>query len=107
MLNGLARYERQYIRRGRRQKSLLDDALRLIAEAYLRAIGDTSTHIWDVSYAKESLFIQFAHQALSPAGQHFEVSTQALARRWSRIVKRERELIAELERPDEPGGEVR
>lgn len=40
LLRHLARFESQFVRRGRIQKSALDDALRSIAEGYLRWTGN-------------------------------------------------------------------
>lgn len=106
MLRHLARFERQFVRRGRVQKSSLDDALRSIAEDYLRWTGDDRRHLCALAYAPESRFIKFATLALKPAGQPFEVSPQALGRRWSRIVEAERAEMKELERDDDPNSEA-
>jgi hypothetical protein len=102
MLRDLARFERRFVRRGRIQKAALDDALLSIAEEYLRWTGDYHRHVRQLAHAPESRFIKFATLALQPAGLHFEVSPEALGRRWSRIVKDERAQMKDFESDDDP-----
>lgn len=95
MLKELAAFYRSTIRRGRPEKSDLDATLHALAELYLIQTG--SSHGCDrIPYSINSRFIQFAVLALSPFRAQFEVSEQALSRRWERFVNRERDA-----RPDD------
>lgn len=86
MLRDLAEYHRSFVRRGRVQKTELDTALLGLAEIFLQYSGlPLAEH--QIPYSINSRFIRFAVLALEPAGQYFEVSPQALSRRWERCVK--------------------
>jgi hypothetical protein len=82
MLQHLANFERQFVRKGRPRNTRLSTALYIISENYLQWTHDYQSHIWQLPYNSESRFIRFAHIALTPVGQHFETSPAALSRRW-------------------------
>ena len=96
----LARYHQQFVRRGRPRKRDLDDVMRELADIFLR--HTCSPSYWgELPYAEESWFIQFAVLALEPAAMYFEVSADALSRRWERLVVEDRKLWA-ASQPDKP-----
>lgn len=100
MLLALGRHHRSFVRRGRVQKIGLDTALAGLAELFLRYSGSQlGTH--QVPYSVNSQFIQFAVLALKPVGAHFEISPQALSRRWERCVRHMR--MADDDDPEASG----
>lgn len=88
-LRSAAHYRGSFIKKGRVQKTHLDTALLELADLYLSWTRQTIAR-HQLPYALESRFIQFAVATLEPVGQYFEVSGQALSRRWERIVLHER-----------------
>jgi hypothetical protein len=85
MLRDLAAYHRSFVRRGRVQKDKLDTALHELARIYLDNTGLQNAE-QELPYSIKSRFIRFCVLALEPVGQYFEVSPQALSRRWERLV---------------------
>ena len=92
----LADYHGTFVRKGRIQKSALDTVLEELALIWVRRTGQ-SISLADVPYSANSQFIQFAVLVLGQVGQHFEVSPQALSRRWERIVLPQRKERFALE----------
>ncbi|MEO0823064.1 MAG: hypothetical protein AAF074_21900 [Pseudomonadota bacterium] len=97
MLRHLASFERQFVQQGTPRKMLLDEALKSLAEVYLRHTDNWSNAVHEVPSSRTGPFIRFAVLALTPVVHYFEVTHAALGERWRRQCAAEAAIIAEME----------